>query len=239
MTPESRSTRQSDCRAIRPEHSEPRSRFERWDGHSRLFGQTGMSAPRSEPLRRGKSLIELVVVMTVVATVLLLVGRVLVGLFRVEDRATQALLVGHTLDRLASRLRADVRGATTAEIDAADDGGTRVRLALPSGESIAYVVEDDGVSRTVGRGEATVARDTFRLPGRAVRFEIVERGDTRLLRLTVLPGDPSVVPSDENGRIENPPYDPRGSTGVTRPTWRLDVRLPTGDSGPVPEEDVR
>lgn len=106
-------------------------------------------------VRRGStSLVELVVVIFLVTIAFGLVGNGLASLARVDHRFDAISAESGDLERLAERLRIDIRASKRARFDS-----PTLRLTLPNGEFITYTT-------TAGRWERTADGESayFRLP---------------------------------------------------------------------------
>ena len=89
-------------------------------------------------IRRGKTLIEMLILMTVLSTVLAGVSLVLLGAFKTDRQLRRDLAQQTSLARLASRFRSDAHAATTCRVDNAcelslADGRVDVRVRMLDG----------------------------------------------------------------------------------------------------------
>lgn len=114
--------------------------------------------------RRGTSLVESVVVISLVSLVLALSATMLIASFRAHERAVAREDLQRSFARLARRLRTDAHAASSAEM-LPDKDAAGVRLSLPEGRTIAYEAGRGEVVRTVRRDEAVEHRDVFALAG--------------------------------------------------------------------------
>ena len=154
--------------------------------------------------RRGFSLIQLLVVMSMLSVMLTFCGVMLSKLFRQHASLTTLTAQTGTWTRLTRDFRQDLHAATSAEISGAD----RRNLLLTVGEQrIHWTVAADEIHRTV----ETVGRETEQTPGERYvlansvsRFEvkalpsqvaslIVEAGADRNLQTPVLKGTVEAV----------------------------------------------
>lgn len=135
-------------------------------------------------IRRGKSLLEAVILISILSIVLGMSATSLVTLFRLRSRFSRDAEQALTLDRLAVRLRSDAHEAVSASLE---DGCT---LALADGRTIHYAYAAPSMIRQVKRDTAVLHHDTYLLPRHAeVAFENVENAEKRLVRLSIRPGE--------------------------------------------------
>jgi hypothetical protein len=133
-----------------------------------------------KPTRSGRSLIEVVVMLTVLSVVLGLSTTALATLFRVKQQFARDAEQAATISRLDLRLRADAHEAVSAS---AEDGCT---FMLADGRTIHYAFETPAMIRQVRQGDAILHRDSFRLPrNAAVTFQREGDSPRSLIRLSV------------------------------------------------------
>ena len=126
--------------------------------------------------RSGKSLIELVVVISVMSVVMLIAVRTLTQLMRADASGGKSLVAGTSLARLAHQFRRDVHAAEQARlITPEDNAAPRLQLFLPENTIAEYRPFAEKILRTVRRGEETTSRETFHLSRGENRFEISEQ----------------------------------------------------------------
>ncbi len=132
--------------------------------------------------RCGYTLIEMMLVITVIGA-LSVMGAVLIGLLMsAESRSTEGAVVQSTLSRLGRQLRADAHAAVSADVAAASDvENARLNLKLADGRSIRYVASEGQIVREVDRESERPAREAFLLPEGTSRFVVKPR--ERLVRL--------------------------------------------------------
>jgi hypothetical protein len=131
--------------------------------------------------RRGIALVELLVVISVTAILILLCATLIHTFLRLQ-KSDQALLVeGASLSRLARDLRRDAHASLRAETAA----GSAV-LDRPDGTRVEYRPREGALDR-VERAKGEVRRrESYRLPSRAAAaFEVVEDGGSKLLTMTI------------------------------------------------------
>jgi Tfp pilus assembly protein FimT len=134
--------------------------------------------------RRGKSLIEMVIIIGIMSIVLSMAATTLVALFRVERQIRSSESHRQTLDRLSGRLRADAHSAVAVKTD---DG---CQFSLPSGQTIEYAVALPEITREVRRDAEVLHRDAFRLAPRSqAAFAVEGESAGQLVRLSIMPGE--------------------------------------------------
>jgi Tfp pilus assembly protein FimT len=134
--------------------------------------------------RQGKSLVELLVVVSVLSIVIGMSATSLATLYRLHRRYARDVEQALAIDRLAARLRADAHEAARATVD-----GDFV-LNLADGRSIRYSFEPPRIIRQVKRDDSLLHRDTFAMPRDAVvAFENEEVAAGMLIRLSIRPGE--------------------------------------------------
>ena len=121
--------------------------------------------------RRGISLIELFVMITVTAVLLGLSGGLIKLLLKLDWSSRDALTLATDATRLTRAFRLDAHRATNPQPPTAD--GPRIGWALADDERVAYTIRPDDILREVYRGQQpTPRRELFRLPPRStVQFE--------------------------------------------------------------------
>jgi prepilin-type N-terminal cleavage/methylation domain-containing protein len=143
-----------------------------------------MNKVRHSKSRQGKSLIELIVVISVMSIVIGMSATSLATLYRLHQRYASDAEQALAIDRLADRLRADAHEA----VSAMNDGD--ILLKLTDGRSIRYSFERPRIIRQVKRDDAVWHRDTFAMPrGAIVEFEKEEADTGALIRLLIRPGE--------------------------------------------------
>jgi type II secretory pathway pseudopilin PulG len=139
-----------------------------------------MNSPAMTSRRRGKSLIEMLILISLTSVVLGIVSTTLVALFKTDRQVRRDLVQLTTLARLGSRFRTDAHAARSCQIDKTCD------LTLADGRLIRYSFEGQRLSREVRRGDAIEHRDAFVLPDTAaVGFDKPATHGGRLVRLSI------------------------------------------------------
>ena len=145
--------------------------------------------------RTGFSLIELVAVISMMATVLALTATTFHLLLRSEKSVSQSFVTERAVSRLAVLFRDDVHQSESGVVTAKTDS-TRCELALgdANGVRVRYVETKEGLARLIFDGDTMVARDDFRLtdchvritagddPGSFVRSLVIERPGAAIIK---------------------------------------------------------
>jgi hypothetical protein len=135
-------------------------------------------------LRCAKTLLEMIVVISILTLVVGMSVTSLATLFRVHRQFRQDTDQASEMDRLATRLRMDVHEAVAVSLA---DG---CLLTLADGRTIHYAYDVPRLTREVRDGSQTLHRDRFRLPRAAsVTFERDESVTGTLIRVSIRPGD--------------------------------------------------
>jgi hypothetical protein len=109
--------------------------------------------------RRGYTLVELLMVITMTTFVLATVGVMLHGVFRLrQTMVDQSQFVDH-LSRLAEQFRNDAHAAEAVKVLGPD-----LTVTMRGGKRIQYQIDTDGVSRTVYHNDEVMQRDSHFLP---------------------------------------------------------------------------
>lgn len=129
--------------------------------------------------RRGYSLVELLVIVSGVALVMILGAALVHALLRAERATRDGMAEGASAARLARDLRADVHAAVA--LSSGPEGEAQVKsvvLTRPGGASAEYRVEGDGLIVSHRDGDRQRA-ETFTFPRRGSPRLEVDRGDGR------------------------------------------------------------
>ena len=129
--------------------------------HSKWRPADSKGRPAHSSSRGGFTLIEMMVVITILVFLLASVGIALGTLFRAQSELQDELIAANTTSRLAAQLHADAHLASAAEITR-EGTTTRVRFLLPNAE-INYVTHPRRIVRTVVQGETESHREVFSL----------------------------------------------------------------------------
>ena len=151
-----------------------------------------MKASRKE--RRGVSLVELLVVMSLGALLLTTSGVVLHRIMHSHGKTRNFLAASRSALRLSDQFRRDVHRAREATTDGLPEGVV-LRLQLGESRVVEYSHVDDLVRRTQLEGEKTAAREEYSFP-RGSQVSVREQSSPRLLGLSVTstPGDAAGPP---------------------------------------------
>ena len=123
--------------------------------------------------RQGKTIIELLVVITVLGAMITPMGRLLHTMMRSEREGAHALAAGASGSRLAREFRSDVHAAREMDLLASEDGPGDLKLIHSDERVVTYVPGDGRIRRIVTRGDKTLSRDSFRLSPGTSHFEIL------------------------------------------------------------------
>lgn len=127
---------------------------------------------RHRTCRSGYSLLEVLMVVSLLGVTLSLSATLLGTAFRRQTRATDRLQLDRTLEQLGSRLRLDAHAAQSAQKPENGDDGSAVKLQMAGGRTIVYEVSEDGLNRLVKVGDKLEHRDRFQLTGCRVRIAL-------------------------------------------------------------------
>ena len=141
-------------------------------GRDRLFPSIGDNAARrlrssaGECVsRRGYTLVEMVVVISMLTMIISLAGMTFHLLLRTDKAVLQASVTERTISRLAILFREDVHRAETGVIDTQEEQTPqRLSLEVPGRDPVRYVVTEAGIVRLTLEHGAVIARDDFVLP---------------------------------------------------------------------------
>lgn len=141
--------------------------------------------------RRGQSLVECLVAMTLFGTAFGAVALTLHALQRSECRVRDALDADREWERLSAQLREDAHQATSAvaaEADRQPESASELQLALPAEQTVKYTVQAARVERLLRHQQAVLHRETFRLPAATrARWQVQTDRHTPLVSLRLDP----------------------------------------------------
>jgi hypothetical protein len=150
-----------------------------------------MKCKRFRRARKGRNLLEVVVIISLLSVVMGLSVTGLGTLFRVRQLVQRDSEQGAAISRLATRLRSDAHEAVSAN---AKDG---FQLALADGREIHYSFVTPSVIRQVRRDMTVLHHDTFRLSRSVnVTFEDTNSTPKTLIRLSIRPAESRLPPRD-------------------------------------------
>jgi hypothetical protein len=139
-----------------------------------------------KPSRAGKSIVEVMVIVTLMSVVFAASTTTLAALFRLERQFRRDAEQATTLARLAAQFRTDAHQAASCQVE------QDCVLALRDGREIRYAVADREITREVRRGVAVEHRDAFRWPAVAtVSLARLDSPGGSLVRLTIRPSNSS------------------------------------------------
>ena len=151
----------------------------------------------------GKSLVEMLVMISILSIIMGLSATTLASLFRLRYTITRDTEQARSIDRLATRLRADAHEALSATL--AED----CVLKLNDGRSIRYSFTSPRIVREVRERkqdrEEIVHRDSFSVPRRSlVAFQSEKAGTGSLVRILIEPENTKLPPRElpRTARIE-------------------------------------
>lgn len=152
-------------------------------------------------LRRGTSLVELMVVVVLLGSVGSLTLHVLLIIFHTNARQQEEAAADFALGQLETSLRDDVHAAQQAEVE-----GSRLMLTLPGGERDIYTVSSESVGRerlrSSGDREQVVQRERFSLPrGLNLLWRIESTGDIDWLLVELRPHAPQSLQARKKPRL--------------------------------------
>jgi len=145
---------------------------------------------QAQPRRCGKSLIEALIIISLMSVIIGLAATSLGSLFRLRHVMVRDAEQAMSLDRLALRLRLDAHEAASV---AAESG---YRLDFADGRSIRYSFAAPRIVREVRRDEKIVHRDTFLVPRNALVTFDDDSISRRLLRVIVKPEQTKLPPRE-------------------------------------------
>ena len=137
--------------------------------------------------RNAFTLVELMVVISMLGALMILIGAVFSLLMRSEKTVMQSVLMERTISRLSEQFRKDVH-ETASFVGGSDPGGELTELTLAGGAngSIRYGVSKNGIERQLTSQNSVTARDTFVLPDCQTHFEQGKGTESTMLSIVVL-----------------------------------------------------
>lgn len=115
--------------------------------------------------RTGFTLVELMVVISILGVILILAGMTFHLLLRTEKLVSQSFITERTLSRLAIQFRDDCHLSEQGEFVSSADGGRReLRLIQPGGTVVKYVIGDRSLVRILVERDEVVSREDYLLP---------------------------------------------------------------------------
>ncbi len=136
--------------------------------------------------RRGVSLIEMVVVISMLTVVIGLVGMTFHLLLRSEKLVTQSFVTERTISRLSIQFRDDVHQSETGVLTSGSENDKpTLTLGNTSGYQIRYVVIANGLVRLIETHDQVTARDDFRLPDCHISISAGSDRESSLRKLVI------------------------------------------------------
>ncbi len=145
--------------------------------------------PGGRPRRRGITMIEMMVLITAVATTLGLCAVTIQLLLRLKTDGQSRLTAQIGLERLARQLRSDAHSAGSAQVDSAPARAGKapgLRLALGLKHGVVYEPSKSAVMRVESQDGNVIRRELYALPAaRDIQFEIRPEAGRRFVALVI------------------------------------------------------
>jgi prepilin-type N-terminal cleavage/methylation domain-containing protein len=152
---------------------------------------------RRRPMRRAFTLIEMIVAISVAATLTGIAMCLLLVMYRAERSGRTHLAETESLERLADQFRQDVHAAVGDVLLDAKMQPQQWRLELPGKIDVQYDVAVNAVSREERSGSKTVRRESYILPNDSTVSVAVDRkANPPIVCLKIEPSDPSLRPGN-------------------------------------------
>jgi prepilin-type N-terminal cleavage/methylation domain-containing protein len=136
--------------------------------------------------RSGFTLVELLVVISVLAIILPMAGATVFFLLQAQSQSAESLRDAMAITQFSHTFRSDIHAARLAHPPAHPPADSGVLLELDDSRKIEYLAQPNGfVSRTVRRGEVVERREQFRVGAVHPKFVIAEAG--REVGVTISP----------------------------------------------------
>jgi prepilin-type N-terminal cleavage/methylation domain-containing protein len=137
--------------------------------------------------RRGFTLVEMTVVVSLASIVLGGVAVLLQGVWRAERSVADHRAIRAAMFRLGELFRADVHAGKVADAMTPPDGATadKIALALPGDRTVEYSWANAQIERVVRVNGEIVHQDTFPLPAGATAVWQVADAEPRLVTLLI------------------------------------------------------
>lgn len=123
--------------------------------------------------RSGKTLIEMVLIISVMSMVTMISANVMNSVMKAEGHSRESLVATTAHSDLSVRFRHDVHLASTAKLVEAEDRVTGVDLPQPSGETVRYRIQEDSFLRTVDADGTIVGRESYEVEFQSANFEMI------------------------------------------------------------------
>lgn len=151
--------------------------------------------------RRGVSLIELLIVISIGGVVVGLCATTMHLILRVERDQARAVRLTAVLSRIRQLFSNDVHGAVLAEIKPGDTDKSQLQLAEDGPGRVVYSADEHILRRERFAGERLEHRDEFHFPlGTRIHFEQEERPRIARLDLEIAAAVPDDFPDRDRGK---------------------------------------
>ncbi len=146
--------------------------------------------------RRGFTIAELLVVLSVVAVILPMAGGTVFVLLRAQSRSAETLRDAMAITQLSHSFRTDAHDAQSARLAAPNRDNDGVILDLGGSRTIEFRTEPDGfVTRIVRHNDKVEGRERFRVGSAVTKFAIAEAG--KEVAITISPRMRGIVVTNE------------------------------------------
>lgn len=152
--------------------------------------------------RRGKSLIEMLVVMAVLSVVLTITGHLLAAMMRADNRSRDAVADRAMRQRFVQQFRADAHAARSARLLDDRPGEPGIVLLIADAKPVEYRATYDRVARIVGEGDVAHAADRLQLSSATAEFAL--DAEQNWAELTLIPIVDESVPPRRETRLDGP-----------------------------------
>jgi type II secretory pathway pseudopilin PulG len=149
--------------------------------------------------RRGTTLVEMVIFISISASILSVSAPFLYSALRSYAKSQEFADVERSLTRLARQFRSDVHRATAAVVKGDDLAkATLVKLTIPSDRSIEYQQTTSGITRLLLQDGKIKSREEYSLPS-SVDASVQIENNASIIALSLL-GEPDSSSSNINSR---------------------------------------
>ena len=140
----------------------------------------------AKPRLRGFSLIELIVVMSMMMIILSLTGMSFHLLTRTERAVAQSFVTERAISRLAVQFRDDVHRSNEGTISSnVENAIGELNLRDSRGIQVRYLAASEIITRFLIKNDKIVSRDDFRLPECRVSIAAGDQAESKLRRLVI------------------------------------------------------
>ena len=150
--------------------------------------------------RKAYSLLEIVIVVSLLGVILSLAATLLGASFRINTRALERADFTRSHARFSQQLRIDAHSAVSAEL-VDDEEPPTMRFQMPDGRTISYRASTEGIERSLADAGEVVHEDLFRLPDCQVNWslsKLVAERNSELVtaRLEITSKPPTALATD-------------------------------------------